>query len=109
ITLGRINVRVVTVNNHYLCHLQHIINKAGPLKAYSCRNLERTIKKYSNLIKSKSKINTNASNVIRNQVGYNSYHVHNLTQSLVPNPTYSLDSFWTHPSDIFHYPQLWEP
>ena len=109
IDAGRLNVRVFTSNNHYLCHLQHIIIKAGPLRAYSCRNLERTIKKYSNLIKSKSKINANASNILTSQAGYNSHFVRNITQSLKPNPTYSTSSFWCHPSGHSHYPQLWEP
>ena len=109
IDAGRLNVRVFTSNNHYLCHLQHIIIKAGPLRAYSCRNLERTIKKYSNLIKSKSKINANASNILTSQAGYNSHFVRNITQSLTPDPTYSPNSFWRHPSGNSHYPQLWEP
>ena len=109
IDAGRLNVRVFTSNNHYLCHLQHIIIKAGPLRAYSCRNLERTIKKYSNLIKSKSKINANASNILTSQAGYNSHFVRNITQSLTTNPTYNPNSFWRHPSGISHYPQLWEP
>jgi hypothetical protein len=109
IAAERLNVRVFTVNNHYLCHLQYIIIKAGCLKAYSCRNLERTIKKYSNLIKSKTKINSSASNVLTSQAGYNSHFVRSITQSLVPKPIYSPNSFWCHPSGIPHYPQLWEP
>ena len=111
ITAGRLNARVFTANNHYLCHLQYIITNSGCLKAYSCRNLERTIKKYSNLIKSKTNINSNAQNILTNQAGYNSHSIINITQSLVPSPnTYNNpNSFWYHPSLIPHYPQLWEP
>lgn len=111
IAAGRLNARIFTANNHYLCHLQYIITNSGCLKAYSCRNLERTIKKYSNLIKSKTNINSNAQNIIINQAGYNSHFIRNITQSLVPSPnTYNKpDSFWYHPSSLPNYPQLWEP
>ena len=105
----RLNVRVFTVNNHYLCHLEYIVKNAGPLKAYSCRNLERTIKKYSNLIKSKSRINANASNTIRSQAGYNSHHIRGLTSGLVSGSGCSPSSYLDHPSGLPDSPQLLAP
>lgn len=109
VDLKRLSVRVFTANNHYLSHLQHIIMKVGPLRAYSCRNLERTIKKYSNLIKSKTRINANAQNILSSQAGYNSHFVRTITESLTAKSKYSSSTFWCHPSGIEHYPQLWEP
>ena len=72
------SVRVFTVNNHYLSHLSLLIKEMGPLRAYSCRAMERTINKYTNLIKSPTKIGVNASNVLRHQANMNKTAVRRL-------------------------------
>jgi hypothetical protein len=44
-------MKVFTITQHYLTHIEFIIKKMGPLPAISCRSLERTIGSYTKNIK----------------------------------------------------------
>lgn len=105
IDLGKINERVFTVNNHYLSHLPYLIKAMGPLKCYSCRPMERTIKKFTNLIKSTSKIGANASNVLKRQANYNKMAVRHLELIQFPEIADLPSSYKVHFSGV----QLWAP
>lgn len=60
----RLSKSVFRPVNHYLHHIPHVIRKLGPMRSYSTRPLERTIGKYSKLIKSRVESGVNASNLI---------------------------------------------
>ncbi|KAG0880937.1 hypothetical protein G6F34_013743 [Rhizopus arrhizus] len=83
----------------------------GPLKHYSCRSTERTIKEFANKIKSTTKPGVNSSNVLLNTINLQQYGI---TASLTNNDQMNLDqsspaSFISHPSGNDQYPQLWDP
>jgi hypothetical protein len=81
----------------------------GPLKSYSCRSSERTIKKFSNLVKSKTKTGPNSSNVLNKQANYKRVNIRNLQDELFRPSTYDASTFMAHPSGDCSFPQLWEP
>lgn len=60
----RLSKSVFRPVNHYLHHVPYVIRKLGPMRSYSTRPLERTIGKYSKLIKSRVESGVNASNQI---------------------------------------------
>lgn len=91
------NERVFTVNNHYLSHLSLLIREMGPLRSFSCRSMERTIKKYTNLIKSTTKTGVNASNVLRWQANLNKTAVQQLLAELFPITPEQENMFETSP------------
>lgn len=111
INVGNLSVKVFTVNNHYLGHLGHMTRQLGPLKHYSCRSTERTIKEFANKIKSTTKPGVNSSNVLLNIVNLQQYGI---TTSLANNDQVNADqsspvSFVSHPSGNDQFPQLWDP
>ena len=56
INADRLNMRVWTMNMHFtVYHMKDLILENGPLRYYSCRSLERTIKGYSNRVHSLSR------------------------------------------------------
>ncbi|KAI9327957.1 hypothetical protein BD770DRAFT_334331, partial [Pilaira anomala] len=73
-----ISVSVFKPNNHYLTHTlglkifdlridalyRYIIRKAGSMRSYSARSMERTIGRYSKLIKSRVAAGKNAGNLV---------------------------------------------
>lgn len=69
---GHINGRVFTTNNHYLTHVAALTRLMDPLKSYSAHSTERTIKKFSNLIASKTKPGINSTNILLKLTNYNS-------------------------------------
>lgn len=101
----RINARVFTANNHYLMHLPFLVEKMGPLKCYSCRPMERTIKKFTNLIKSTHQIGANASNVLRHQANYSKMAVRRLEATQFPESMDRPDTYRSHSSGV----QIWSP
>lgn len=105
----RLNVRVFTANNHYLAHLAFIIKQVGPLKAYSCRSLERTIKKFRNLSRGFKDIGANTSNVISTHARYNTTYMYGIRNKAIPSKPYDEGSFVSHPSGDKTLPQLWSP
>lgn len=106
---NKLNIRVFTVNNHYLMHLKFIIEQVGPLKAYSCRSLERTIKKFRNLANGHRDLGVNSSNVLANHTRYNTVYMQDIYTRLRPNRQNAENSFLSHPSGDRSLPQLWEP
>lgn len=83
----------------------------GPLKNYSCRSTERTIKEFANRIRSTTKPGVNSSNVLLNTVNLQQYGI---TTTLANDSQVNIDqspptSFISHPSDNDLYPQLWDP
>lgn len=77
----------------------------GPLKSYSCRPMERTIKKFTNLIKATHLVGANASNVLRHQANYNKMAVRALLKVQFPESVDLPDSYRAHLSGV----QLWSP
>lgn len=108
VELDQLSLKVFTINNHYLLHLQHIIQMVGPLKAYSCRSLERTIGKFSNITKGRINVGVNASKVLSDNAHYNSLVIRGVYSMLTRN-NYNQNSFISHPSGDRTFPQLWEP
>lgn len=62
IAADKLTVRAFTANNHYLRHIPYMIEEQGPLRYYSCRASERSIKTQSHAVKSGSRASVNASN-----------------------------------------------
>ncbi|KAL0582365.1 hypothetical protein ABG067_007792, partial [Albugo candida] len=60
----RLSVKIFTANNHYLTHIGFMIRRAGGLRVYSARSMERTIGRYSKLIKSRVRSGKNAGKVV---------------------------------------------
>ncbi|EIE90060.1 hypothetical protein RO3G_14771 [Rhizopus delemar RA 99-880] len=111
INVGNLSVKVFTANNHYLGHLGHMTRQLGPIKNYSCRSTERTIKEFANKIKSTTKPGVNSSNVLLNIVNLQQYGI---TTSLANNDQVNADqsspvSFVSHSSGNDQFPQLWDP
>lgn len=99
------NARVFTPNNHYLSHLALLIRQMGPLRAYSCRSMERTIKLFTNLIKSTSHTGVNASNILRRQSNQNKMAVRQLLEVQFPSRPAQVGDYETSPSGL----QVWKP
>lgn len=98
--------------NHYLCHVGYITRKLGPMRSYSTRPLERTIGKYSRLIKSKVNSSANSGNLIERMSirEYVKLSVDIADElNLITKKPYNDSSFIYHPSGISGYPQLWSP
>ena len=110
IAAERLNKRVWTMNNHFASyHLYDLIKSYGPLRYYSCRSLERTIQKFTNLSKSKSQPIKETDNVF---VRFSFFKQHNdqLTKKdLYPARKQKPNSFKNHPLDFDgSQVQLWE-
>lgn len=110
----RLSVAVFVPNNHYLTHIGHITRKNGCMRAYSARSMERTIGRYSRLIKSKVFAGKNAGNLIekislRNSVNL-ALDMEKELDLIGPKKT-SLDDYYELPSsskfNLDH--QLWSP
>ncbi|KAI9327116.1 hypothetical protein BD770DRAFT_334516 [Pilaira anomala] len=91
-----ISLSVFRPNNHYLTHVGYIIRKAGSMRAYSARSMERTIGRYSKLIKSRVLAGKNAGNLVE-RLSMRSYfnlavNIHDLLDTIQPKHR-SLDNF----------------
>ena len=81
----------------------------GPMKAYSTRSTERTIKKFSNLIAGKTKTGINASNLLLKLTNYNSNLIKQLeedTKRLDMADTYN-STYISHQSGCKDSPQFY--
>lgn len=106
----RIGSGVLKPTQHYLLHIEYMIQQNGPLKAFSARSMERAIGRYKKLIKSKSNVGANAGNVLvrlanRSFVKNLPWSIVDATNLLLSQP-YSDGSYRNHPSNTS---QLWEP
>lgn len=95
---------------HYLNHIPYIIEKDGPLRAYSARSMERAIGKYASAIKSKVSSAANANNVVEN-FGVRSYiksiiDINEIIDPIIPKQ-YTTATYLNHPDGLKS--QLWEP
>lgn len=88
------------MNNHFTTyHMYDLIKKQGPLRYYSCRSLERTIKKFSNLCKSKSRPHQENENLLERYNFFKEFQQQQARESLVPRRQESPDAFLDHPND----------
>ncbi|KAG1463916.1 hypothetical protein G6F56_005190 [Rhizopus delemar] len=62
IEAGCLNVSVFTSKNHYLSHMELMTRQMGPMKQYSCRSTERTIKTFTNRVRSTTHPGVNSTN-----------------------------------------------
>ena len=109
ITLCRLNNRVWTTNNHFaIFHMSSLIRQQGPLRYYSCRSLERTIRKYSNLSKSKSMPEKETDNILGRLNYFKELHSQQLYDSMLPSSLSANDDFLDYPGDYAdNMPHLW--
>ncbi|OAD75557.1 hypothetical protein PHYBLDRAFT_64469 [Phycomyces blakesleeanus NRRL 1555(-)] len=67
----RLKPTIFVMNQHMLVHLGYMMRKMGPLQAYSCRPIERTIGVYSAAIKSRKKPGKNIENLLLRKAAIN--------------------------------------
>ncbi|CAO0792423.1 unnamed protein product [Mucor circinelloides] len=112
IAAGQLSERVFTINNHYLSHLKQLMMKMGPLRPYSCRPMERTIKMFTNLITSTSNPAVNASNVFRRYLDYKRFAIQTIDLKHFPAKEFDPNSYRIHPDNTtnnHYFGELWEP
>ncbi|KAI7862971.1 uncharacterized protein EV154DRAFT_454303 [Mucor mucedo] len=95
----------------YLIHIPLIIRKQGPLRAYSIRTMERTIRKYSKLIRSNRQSEKNSSNIFEKIalpacVGR---VIDECVLNLITTGPYDGESSFVDSPDDTEGSQLWEP
>ena len=97
------------MNNHFTTyHMSELIRQQGPLRYYSCRSLERTIEKFSNLCKWKSRPERETENILRRLNFFKEFQVQMLQESILPSRLEPSDCFLDYPGDMNHVlPQLW--
>lgn len=87
-----------------------MVKSMGPLRAYSCRPMERMIGKYKRLSNARIAVGENFSNIIE-RLAYFAYLEDTgiaCLDSPTVKPLYRDDSFQYHPSGIKTAPQLWD-
>ena len=93
--------RIWTMNNHFASyHIYELIKRYGPLRYYSCRSLERTIQKYTNLSKSKSAPHKETDNYIERYNYYKTYSAQLNQQGLILARRIKESEFEDHPDDV---------
>lgn len=109
IAAGELNEKEFTVNNHYLCHLKGLIEDMGPMRAYSCRSIERTIKVFTNLITATTKVAVNSSNIFRRYHHYHRHAIQRIQQAHFPESPINPNSYRVHPqAGDGDHGELWE-
>ena len=110
IAAERLNKRVWTMNNHFASyHLYDLIKSYGPLRYYSCRSLERTIQKFTNLSKSKSQPFKETDNVFVRLSYFKQFNDQLMKKDLYPARKIKPNTFKNHPLDFEgSQTQLWE-
>lgn len=97
------------MNCHFaVYHVADLIRQHGPLRYYSCRSLERTIKLYSNKVFSMSKPNKEISNI---HTRFNFFNQTDVTEAFdqISSPETNIrNDYHDHPSQPDRWPQLWE-
>ena len=88
------------MNNHFATyHLYDLIKSYGPLRYYSCRSLERTIQKFTNLSKSKSQPIKEIDNIFVRLNYFKKYNEQLAKKDLYPARKEKPNSFKNHPLD----------
>ncbi|OBZ81236.1 hypothetical protein A0J61_10715 [Choanephora cucurbitarum] len=110
IAAERLNRRVWTMNNHFVSyHLYDLIKSYGFLRYYSCRSLQRTIQKFTNLSKSKSQSIKGTDNVFVRLSYFKQYNDQLAKKDLYPARKEKPNSFRNHPLDFDgSQAQIWE-
>ena len=101
---------VLKPTQHYLLHVEYMIQQNGPLRASSARSMERAIGKYKKLVKSKSSVGENAGNVLirlanRSYISNLPWSISEAVNLLAARP-YDENAYENHPKNPC---QLWEP
>ena len=98
------------MNNHFATyHLYDLIKSYGPLRYYSCRSLERTIQKYTNLSRSKSQPIKETDNIFVRLNYFKKFNEQMPKKDQYPARKGKPDSFKNHPLDYTgSQAQLWE-
>lgn len=108
----RLSKSVFRPVNHYLTHIPLVVRNLGPMRAYSTRPLERTIGRYSKLIKSKVDTGTNAGNLVE-KISIQNHIVSLIDIEAKLNPqtkaSYNDKSYINCPSGKSDSSQLWSP
>lgn len=98
------------MNNHFASyHIYDLIKRYGPLRYYSCRSLERTIQKYTNLSRSTSAPYQESNNLIERFNYFKTYTALLNQEGLVAPRRTRATEYEDHPDDVDQtMPQLWE-
>ena len=101
-------MRIWTMNNHLAVeHVPELIRQQGSLRYFFCRSLERTVKKYSNMVNSMSAPDVEISN-IHHRVNY--YKEHRSTEeseSFMASSSIRERDFLLHLTQPDTTPRLW--
>ena len=101
-------MRVWTMNNHFAVqHVPDLIRQQGPFRYFSCRSLERTIKKYSNMVRSMSAPDVEISNIHTRVNYYKEHRPAETTDNIISSSTTRERDFYDHPTHPETTPRLW--
>ncbi|OAD80204.1 hypothetical protein PHYBLDRAFT_140208 [Phycomyces blakesleeanus NRRL 1555(-)] len=101
---GKLKSNIFVMNQHMLVHLGFMLWKMGPLQAYSCRPIERTIGAYTSAIKSRKEPGKNMENVFFQMVAISYCHGNRPART---GPADRRTSNFEVASDDVAGPQLW--
>lgn len=107
-----LNNSVFTAKNHYLSHMAYMTRLMGPMKHYSCRPTERTIKSFTTNIRSTTNPGVNSSNILFGRATTNQHGLQELVSGSVDPEVEPLPgnvSFLELADGQDNYPQLWDP
>ena len=108
ISADRLSMRVWTMNNHFAVqHVPELIRQQGPLRNFSSRFLERTIKKYSNMVRSMSAPDVEISNIHTRVNYYKEHRSAETTDSSIGSSSARERYFLLHPTHPQTTPRLW--
>ncbi|KAG1438887.1 hypothetical protein G6F56_012486 [Rhizopus delemar] len=84
--------------------------KMGPMKHYSCRSTERTIKSFTSNVRSTTRPGVNSSNILFDRANSNQYGIQELVNGIEESSS-STDAatFLQLSDDEGTFPQLWDP
>ncbi|KAG1455590.1 hypothetical protein G6F56_007030 [Rhizopus delemar] len=83
--------------------------KMGPMKHYSCRSTERTMKSFTSNICSTTRPGVNSSNILFDRANSNQYGIQEITNGNgEPSSTTNATTFLELPNDEGTFPQLWD-
>ncbi|OBZ80612.1 hypothetical protein A0J61_11339 [Choanephora cucurbitarum] len=108
ISADRYSMRVWTMNNHFAVqNVPELIKQQGPLRYFSCRSLERTIKKYSNMVRSMFAPDVEISNIHTRVNYYKEHRSAETTDSSIGSSSVQERDFLLHPTHPQTTPRLW--
>lgn len=99
-----------TCNMHTMSHIPRMVKKMGPLRAYSCRPMERMIGKMKRLTNARMATGINSGNILERLALFQYLEDTGIVslESSQQRPAYKDDSFAYHPSGQKEAPQLWD-